>query len=67
MIEILKIILRVICGVLPILWYFSYWMALTRDKFERLCCYVSLFFNTCGYSTLYTWRFGGLNEKYYKS
>jgi hypothetical protein len=42
MIEILKIVLRVICGVLPILWVFSYYMALVKDKFERMCCYVSL-------------------------
>ena len=42
MIEILKIVFRVICGLLPILWCFSYYMALLKDKLERTCCYASL-------------------------
>lgn len=48
MFEVIKIILRVISGVIPILWGFSYWMFLKKNKFEKMCGALSLSLITIG-------------------
>lgn len=44
MFEVIKIISRVISGVLPVLWGFSYWMFLKKNKFEKTCAILSICF-----------------------
>ena len=41
MIEVVKIILRVIIGAIPILWSFSFWMFLFKNRFEKMCAVLS--------------------------
>ena len=42
MIDAIKIIIRVISGVIPILWVFSYRMFLKKNKFEKMCGALSM-------------------------
>ena len=44
MFETIKIIIRLISGVLPILWGFSYWMFLKINRFEKTCAVLSMTF-----------------------
>lgn len=37
MLEIIKLIVRIICGVLPVLWGLSLWTFSKKNKFERTC------------------------------
>ena len=44
MFEVIKIISRIISGVFPVLWVFSYWMFLKKNKFEKMCAVLTLIF-----------------------
>ena len=44
MFDVVKIIIRVISGVIPILWGFSYWMFLKNNRFEKMCAVLSMTF-----------------------
>ena len=46
--EVIKIIIRVISGVIPILWGFSYWMFLKKNKFGKTCGALSMSLITIG-------------------
>ena len=37
MIEVVKIISRILSGLIPIIWCFSWWMFLKKNKFEKTC------------------------------
>lgn len=44
MLEIIKIIVRIVCGFMPIVWGISYWAFLIHNKLEKLCAILSLVF-----------------------
>ena len=35
--EVVKIISRILSGLIPIIWFFSWWMYLKKNKFEKTC------------------------------
>ena len=48
MIEVLKIIMRIICAVLPALWLFTIYMSLHKDKLLNLFGHITLILSGMG-------------------
>lgn len=42
MFEVVKIICRILSGLIPIIWVFSWWMFLKKNKFEETCGVLSM-------------------------